>query len=319
MAVEEKTVVEEIRKFSRFYTNVLGLLNRSILDTPYSLTEARVLLEIGWTPDCTANAITAKLNIDRGYLSRLLKRLIAAGLVSRSVSPADSRRLLLTLTEAGRQTTTELEERSRQQLRQLIAHLTDREKERLHDAVRYVRYSLTAGASPVTIRSFRPEDIDWIITSHRDLYATEYGFKPIFAHYVEKYSREFAAVYDPARENIWIAEADGKPAGSIAIVKAGLDVAQLRWFLLEPHLRGAGLGHRLMATVLDFCREKGYRHIFLWTVNVLAAARHLYALYGFTLTETQPNDEWSEATLAEERWDLPLYPADKAVGTEGNA
>lgn len=314
MRNDENTVVDGIRRFSRFCTDVQGLIDQSSLDTPYSLTEIRVLLEIGRTEGCTATAVAVKLNLDRGYLSRLLQRLAAAGLIAKSVAPAGKRGLLLTLTGAGRRTAADLEEKSRQQIRQLIAHLTDREKERLNGALRFVLCCLAAGSSRVTIRTFRPEDIDWIITSHRELYVAEYGFKPIFAQYVEKYSRQFAAGYDAAWENIWIAEADGRPAGSIAIVRADPGVAQLRWFLLEPNLRGTGLGHRLMETVLDFCRERQYGSIFLWTISILAAARHLYELYGFTLTETRPNREWSNETVIEERWELALRAADRCSG-----
>lgn len=306
MRFDEDTVVDGISNFSRFYASILGQLDRNIRESPYSLTEARVLMEVGRMNNCPANVIGARLNLDRGYLSRLLKRLTAVGLVTEKDCPADNSRLFVTLTEAGRQAAADLEEKSRRQIRQMIANLTGREKERLTGALRFVRHCLATGSFPVTIRTFRPEDIDWMIASHRDLYATEYGFKPLFAHYVAKYSREFAAAYDPAWENIWIAEADGKPAGSIAIVRTDADTAQLRWFLLEPRLRGAGIGHRLMETVLDFCRERQYKSIFLWTVSLLAAARHLYELYGFTLTETKPNNEWSDGPVIEERWDLPL-------------
>jgi N-acetylglutamate synthase-like GNAT family acetyltransferase len=158
----------------------------------------------------------------------------------------------------------------------------------------------------ILIRSYKKEDIDYIIERHRELYDKEYGFSSEFVDYVEKYVKEFDKNHDEARENIWIAEADGKRVGMIAIVKAGDETAQLRWFLIEPEMRGKGLGHRLMKTVIDFCKEKGYRHVFLWTADILAAARHLYQVYGFALTETVPNDTWTDDVINEERWDLHL-------------
>lgn len=158
----------------------------------------------------------------------------------------------------------------------------------------------------VIIRSYKKGDIDYIIERHRELYDKEFGFSSEFADYVEKYVKEFDKNHDEARENIWIAEADGKRVGMIAIVKAGAETAQLRWFLIEPEMRGKGLGHRLMKTAVDFCKGKGYRHVFLWTVEILEAARHLYQVYGFVPTETVPNDTWTDGVINEERWDLYL-------------
>lgn len=157
----------------------------------------------------------------------------------------------------------------------------------------------------VVIRTYKPEDIDYIIKRHREIYDIEYGFGSEFGDYVEKYVNEFNEKHDDTKENIWVAEMKGKPVGVIALVRADEISAMLRWFLIEPEMRGKGLGHRLMETFMNFCREKDYKHVFLWTVDKLKVARHLYSKYGFKLTETKVNDSWGNHII-EERWDLHL-------------
>lgn len=157
------------------------------------------------------------------------------------------------------------------------------------------------------IRSYEPKDVEYIINRHRELYDIEYGFGSEFSDYVEKYVLKFDEHHDESKENIWIAEADGKLIGMIAIVRAddSNSTAQLRWFLIEPHMRGIGLGYKLMKTAVDFCKEKNYKHVFLWTVSILEAARNLYKRFGFELTESKANESWGEH-LMEERWDLEM-------------
>ncbi len=297
------SLVSEIRSFNRFYTKVLGLLEKHILDSPYSLTEARILLEISKIRDCTANKLISKLDIDRGYMSRVLKSFERDGLVERSGSSGDRRIMLLKLTGKGRSILAELEERSGKQVESLIGHLTESEGQELAISMRNIKNSLLDGINPVVIRAYKAEDVEYIVSRHRELYGIEYGFGPEFSEYVEKYVRKFHEHHDENRESIWIAEAEGKPVGMIALVRVDETTAQLRWFLIEPEMRGRGLGCKLMNTAMDFSREKGYSHVFLWTVSILEAARTLYKRFGFRLTESKPNDSWG-VELLEERWDM---------------
>ncbi len=158
----------------------------------------------------------------------------------------------------------------------------------------------------VVVRTYEEKDIEYVITRHRELYKAKYNFSKEFSDYVEKYVLKFHEHHDEYRENMWIVEVNGNTSGVIALVKAGDDTAQLRWFLVEPELRGIGLGHKLMKTLIDFSNKKGYKHILLWTVNILEAARHLYASYGFKLTESIKNTSWTNDVIFEERWDLYL-------------
>jgi len=295
----------EIRSFNRFYTNILGLLDKHILDSPYSLTEVRILLEINKIKECTANNLIRKLAIDPGYMSRVLKRFENTGLIEKDISASDKRIALLHLTEKGKKILLELEERSNKQIEEFISHLTDSEQHEMVDSMKNIRSTLADGINKITIRDYDSKDVDYIISRHRDLYDMEYGFGSEFSDYVEKYVHKFDEDHDETKENIWIAEKDGKPVGMIAIVKADEATAQLRWFLIEPHMRGVGLGYKLMKTAIDFCIEKQYKHVFLWTVSILEAARVLYKRFGFELTESKANDSWGDP-LTEERWDLNL-------------
>ena len=141
---------------------------------------------------------------------------------------------------------------------------------------------------------------------YKELYEIKYGFSRDFSDYVEKYVLKFDEYHDKSKENMWIAEVNGKPVGVIAVIKANDDTAQLRWFLIEPEARGKRIGHKLMQTLIDFCKENGYKHIFLWTANILKAARHIYKTYGFGLRESVENNSWTEDVVYEERWDLDL-------------
>jgi GNAT superfamily N-acetyltransferase len=158
----------------------------------------------------------------------------------------------------------------------------------------------------VVIRTYEAKDVDYVIRRHRELYEEEYKFSKEFSDYVEKYVLKFHEYHDETKENMWIAEVDGKASGVVALVNVDDDTAQLRWFLIEPEFRGRGLGRKLLETLLEFCREKGYKHILLWTVNILEAARHLYGSYGFKLTESVENKSWTDDVIFEERWDLFL-------------
>lgn len=299
------TSVEQIREFNRFYTNILGLLNKHILDSAYTLTEVRILLEIKKTIDCTANALITKLSIDRGYMSRIIKRFESNGLIVKEIAPVDNRISFLRLTEKGKEVMAELESKSVDQVEGLINQLSENELRKLVDAMKLIKNTLSDGLSPISIRSFEPKDIDYIIKRHRALYEKEFGFTSEFGDYVEEYVHKFNEHYDANKETIWIAEENGAPVGVIAIVKADDTTAQLRWFLIEPELRGRGLGHKLIDTAIEFCREKGYKHIFLWTVHILEPARHLYKQHGFSLTESKEHELWGHH-LIEERWDLSI-------------
>ena len=156
--------------------------------------------------------------------------------------------------------------------------------------------------STFTIRPYAAGDASYVSYLQMKFYTQSYGFKDIFEHYLLASLAEF--VLSDTSSQLWVALDGDTIVGSIAIVKTEKSTAQLRWFVFDPQYQGKGIGKKLMDTAMLFCREQEYRHVFLWTIQILDAARHLYEKYGFLQTETKPNTEWTGETLLEERWDL---------------
>lgn len=296
--------VAEIRDFNRFYTNFIGLVNRNILESPYSLAEVRVLLEIDAAGQCTARDLTRKLDIDPGYLSRMLSRFTKNGLVEGSVSPSDGRSKILFLTDKGRQTFLQISSESSRQVARILEKLPETDQEKLVGSMKSIKRILSNGkGKAITIRTHRIGDLGYITYRHAILYQQEYGLGPVFEEYLLEGLLAFSRSEQPG--TIWIAEDGDQIVGFIAMAGIDSETAQLRWFLIEPEYRGIGLGRRLMTVAMDHCREKGYRKVFLWTFSDLNAARHLYKEYGFHITEEHPNDSW-KVGLVEERWDITM-------------
>lgn len=297
--------IYDIREFNRFYTNILGLLDRRILGSGYSLTEARILYELNETGRCIANELTVRLRIDKSYLSRILAGFEKKGLVRREPSPDDSRSYRIELTEEGVSTVRRLNERSDRHIRRLLLRLSDAECGEVRAAMDTIQTRLS-GANDVNIRPYRDSDVDFVITNQIALYEREYGFTAAaWKAYVTDAVRRFAGGFDEARDCMYILEYRGVLSGCVAIAHAGDRSAQLRFFFLEKAVRGLGLGGRLMDLAIAFCREKHYRHVFLWTCSKLDAARYLYGKHGFRIAEARENDEWGEP-MVEERWELDL-------------
>lgn len=294
----------EIREFNRLYTNIIGLVNKTVLGSPYSLAEVRVLLEIDSAGQCTAKDLTKLLQIDPGYLSRMLNRFIKDELVVRAKSLADGRAQVLFLTNKGRDTFQKLSEESTMQIAKILEHLPNCEQEKLVRSMKVANTILSQEASdPITIRTHKPGDVGYIAYRHGVLYEKEYRLDPIFERYVFASLADF--INNPTVGEIWVAEAYGEIVGFVAIVKTDEENAQLRWFLIEPEYRGRGLGHRLLNEAMMYCKREKISHVFLWTFAELAAARHLYSSFGFERTEEEKNETWKSG-LIEERWDLTL-------------
>ncbi|MBU3217821.1 helix-turn-helix domain-containing GNAT family N-acetyltransferase (plasmid) [Clostridium estertheticum] len=297
--------INEIRSFNRFYTNVLGLLNQHILDSDYSLTEVRVLLEISKTKQCTANTLVNQLEIDRSYMSRIIKCLEKNELITKVQSEHDNRVNFIALTTKGREIIGILGKKSDEQIASLIKYLNPNEVSNVLDAMLIIKNRFSEIINPITIRNFVADDLEYIISRHRILYEEEYGLSSVFGIYVENGVHYMAQHFNSEKDCILIPVINGKAVGSIAIVNADNETAQLRYFLLEPKTRGRGLGHKLVDRALDFCREKKYNHVFLETISFLEVARHIYASKGFKITQSHKNTTWGKDVL-EERWDLDL-------------
>lgn len=299
--------IEEIRQFNRFYTNIIGLVNKTILDSPYSLAEGRVLLEIDSVSKCTASDLIGLLQIDPGYLSRILRRFKKEGLIETNKSETDRRSHIITITDKGRETYSQLSKTSSSQLINLLDHIPQGAQHLLVNHMNAIHNMLSGQAdTSVTIRNYQPGDFGYIAYRHSVLYAKEYELDQVFEKYVLQSLVNFLG--DPSGGEIWVAESCGTIVGFIGIVKINQNTAQLRWFLIEPEFRGCGLGRKLVSKVIEFCKQKNYNHVFLWTFKGLDTARHLYEEVGFTLTEEKENNTWKNQ-LIEQRWDVTLRDA----------
>jgi len=272
-------VVDDVRGFNRFYTRVLGLLRPDLAGSAFGLTEARVLFELAHRDDVAVSELRRELDLDAGYLSRILSGFTASGLAAREKSAADGRRQVVRLTDEGRRAFDELDRLQAGAIDTLLAPLDDGQRTQLVGAMGQIRRMLSSEArqAGLVLRPPQPGDLGWVVERHGARYAAEYGWDATFEALVARIVAEFAERRDTRREAAWIAELDGERVGCVFCTAADAeDSAQLRLLLVEPSARGAGVGSRLVDECLRFARRSGYRRITLWTNDVLLAARRIY-------------------------------------------
>jgi DNA-binding MarR family transcriptional regulator/GNAT superfamily N-acetyltransferase len=299
--------VAAVRAFNRFYTARIGVLRDGLLRTPHSLTEARVLYELGQREVTEVADLRREMDIDGGFLSRLLARLERNGLVARERSTDDARRQRIRLTNEGAAAFAELDRRSADEIGAVLEALSEDDQRRLVAAMDTVQEVLTHAppAAGFVLRSPRPGDLGWIVQAHGRLYAEQYGWDESFEALVAGIVADYAKDRDPRREAAWVAEVDGEPAGCVLCLRREEDVAQLRLLLVDPRARGRGIGGRLIEECLGFAQRAGYERVTLWTNDVLHEARRLYERAGFELVESAPHHSFGH-DLVEQTWARPL-------------
>lgn len=298
--------VDAVREFSRFYTNVIGVLREGLLDTPYTLTEGRVVYELAQHESTEVADLRRVLDIDPGYMSRILAAFEADGLVARSRSERDGRRQVIALTRRGRDAFDTLNARSAGEIKQLLSPLSHHDRARLVESLGVGRQLLGDELrGRVTLRAPRSGDYGWVVERHGVLYRTEYDWDDTMEGLIATIVGAFAQGHDPERERAWIAELAGVRVGCVFCVRKSEDVAQLRLLLVEPAARGHGLGTRLVDACIDFARGAGYRELVLWTNDVLHAARRIYERAGFQLVEEGRHHSFGQ-DLVEQTWSLEL-------------
>ena len=304
--MESIDIVTEIRGFNRFYTNILGLLDQQIIDSGYSLTEARILFEISKTDICTANQLCSILDIERSYMSKIINKFEKKDLIKRRKCGKDNRNIEIQLTEKGMTVFHDLNNRANKQIEDLLEKLNIEDCEKLLNGIRTVKRYFTKATKNIKIRPYEERDISYVIDRQLSLYESERQFTTeIWKKYLTQGVISLIENFNPDKDCMLILECDGNASGCIAITHTEESVAQLRYFFLEPELRGLGAGKNLLDTALNFCREKKYSHDFLWTVSAQESARKLYKNAGFNITETSKNESWGSLVL-EEKWDLDL-------------
>ena len=301
------TAVDEIRAFNRFYTRVLGLLRPDLAGSGFGLTEARVLFELAHAETLEVSDLRRRLDLDAGYLSRMLSRLTSGGLVVRDRSAGDARRQVVRLTSQGKAAFADLDRHQATAIDELLAPLDAQRRADLVTAMGRIRRTLGDAPPPVglVLRAPEPGDLGWIVERHGFRYATEYGWDSTFEALVARIVADFADAADK-REAAWIAELDGERVGCVLCTAAEAPgTAQLRLLLVEPSARGSGVGTRLVEECLRFARRSGYSRIMLWTNDVLSAARRIYERAGFQLDRSEQHHSFGH-DLVGQYWSRDL-------------
>ena len=300
--------IAAVRRFNRFYTQRIGVLQEGWVKSPFSLAEARVLYELMHRDRPTASELAKDLGLDAGYLSRILRGFETRGLIVKATSDRDGRQSLLSITERGRQRFAPVETHTNDEVAAMLGSLPAPAQTRLVESMRTIEtvlYGRPAQAALYILRPPRAGDMGWIVSRHGALYAKEYGWDERLEALTAEIVAAFVRNYDAKRERCWIAERDGENAGSVLLVKDSEQVARLRLLIVEPQARGLGIGARLVQECVQFARTAGYRKITLWTHSVLTAARRIYEQAGFELVETWKHSDFGKE-LVGENWDLKL-------------
>jgi DNA-binding MarR family transcriptional regulator/N-acetylglutamate synthase-like GNAT family acetyltransferase len=300
--------VDAVRRFNRFYTRRIGVLEEALLRSPFSLTEARILYELAHRDGPTARDLGRDLGLDPGYLSRILRQFRRRGLVVRERSESDGRQSLLALTDRGREAFAALNARSGEDVSALLRALPAEGQARLVRAMRTIEELLGAPDEkkvPYILRPPEAGDFGRVVELHGHLYAQEYGWDETFEALVAGIVARYAEKHDPKRERCWIAEKDEEMVGCVFLVRKSETVAQLRLLLVDPRARGLGIGSRLVSECLRFARAARYRKVVLWTNDVLHTARHLYEKEGFRRTAADRHRSFGH-DLVGETWELVL-------------
>ncbi len=304
--------IASVRHFNRFYTRAIGVLQEGWLDGPFSLTEVRVLYELAHREKATATVVGNSLELDPGYLSRILSAFEKLGVIEKTASEDDGRLTHLALTAKGREQFAPLDARTNQQVQGILEKLSENEQRQLVGAMETIEKLLAppeTRESPTKasylLRPHQPGDMGRVVHRQAVLYSQEYGYDEEFEAFAAGIVAKFILHYDPKRERCWIAEKDGQIVGSVFVVAKSRTVAKLRLLYVEPHARGLGIGSRLVRECLRFARQVGYKKMVLWTQSELDAARHVYKQAGFKVVEKKKHHSFSKDLVAEV-WELSL-------------
>src|ERR1700722_6522657 len=301
--------VAAVRRFSRFYSRRLGMLQDAFLQTSFSLAEARVLYELAHRDKPTATAVAAALGIDRGYLSRILRGFGERDLVAKTSSRADGRQSLLSVTAAGRRSFAAINARSQQDVAAMLEKISRPDQDRVVAAMgaieRLIGEEEARMQTSCVVRPPRTGEMGWVVARHAVLYGQEYGWDAKFEGLCAEIVAQMISKYEPVRERHMIADIDGEPVGSAFVVRDSDEAARLRLLLVEPKARGRGIGKRLVDECIVFAQQAGYARMTLWTHSCLAAAREIYRKAGFAKIAEERHAEWGVEVVGE-TWERGL-------------
>ena len=299
--------IAAVRRFNRFYTRKIGILEQHLLHSSFSLTEARVLFELAHRDFSTAKEIGAELGLDPGYMSRIVQTFLDRSLITRKPLASDRRQFQLALTAKGRQAFGRLDRTSHREIGDMLSALPPGSEQRLVESMASIERLLgeTDPRPQPVLRTHQPGDMGWIVQQHGLLYARDYDWDTSFEGLTAEIVAQFLKTFDSARERCWVAHIDGMQVGSVFLVKHSDEVAKLRLLLITPQARGLGLGKRLVDECIAFARHCGYRKITLWTQSILVAARGIYRGAGFVHVASEPHHSFGQDLIGE-TWELDL-------------
>jgi DNA-binding MarR family transcriptional regulator/GNAT superfamily N-acetyltransferase len=295
--------IESIRQFNRFYTKQIGVLNQFLLNSRFSLAEARVIYELAARGSTTATELCSELSLDAGYLSRILKSLDKLKVIEKRTEAGDARKNLLSLSEHGRAEFKMLDNLSRVQVKEFLQGHSRPEQSQLLAAMRTIHDLLGPGKvgedRSFILRQPNPGDLGWVVQSNGSIYADEYGWDETYEALVAQIVADFVKNCEPTKERCWIAERNGENVGSVFLVKQSASIARLRLLIVDPKARGLGIGNRLVDECTRFARQAGYKKIVLWTQSILVAARKIYSKAGYKLVGTEKNRMFGKELVSE--------------------
>ena len=298
--------VASVRRFNRFFTAFVGALDNDFLNTGMTLAEARILFEIAQCKQCFADDVQRTLELDGGFVSRVLRRFEGRRWIRRARLNSDGRRRLIQLTAEGRRQFEQLDCRQRDVVEQNLRRLDGPARRRLTVALEVARDLLEAKEPPAfEIRPFRVGDMGLIASRQSILYQERYGWNRAIEVHEGDVTTNFLRNFKPDREQCWVAEVDGQMAGSIFLTDEGDSVSRLRLLYVEPVFQGRGIGDALVSSCIAFARSVGYERITLWTHTILESARRIYARHGFRIVDTSEHRLFG-IPLNGETWVLEL-------------
>ena len=296
-------LLDQIRAFNRTYAQRMGLLSNRFLGTDLNVTELRILYELDEFGPTSARELTRRLELDEGYVSRIVEKFTARNWVQKTPNPKDARQRMLSLTRAGREAFAPMADASRNDIAERLkgTHL-----EQIAAHASAIEQLLDAPASKVELRDLLPGDAGWLIQQHGEHYAQSDGFDTSFEALVAEILADFLCNKVDGVDRAWIAARGGQRLGSIFCVKSGEPgVAKLRLFYLVPQSRGTGLGQRLLDACIAHARDTGHRKLVLWTHESHRAAGAIYAKNGFKLIASEPVHSFG-VDMVQQSWELNL-------------
>ena len=303
-----KDFIQNVRQFNRFYTKQIGLLNEHLLESPFSLTEARIIYELAQKENSTATRLSAELNLDAGQLSRILTSFEKRKIIQKVRSQTDARQTILKLTRKGKSEFENLNSLSSRQVETFLSNLSLEKQNRLIKAMNEIEAILSENKTEdksFILRNPNAGDFGWVVQKNGEIYAEEYNWDEEYEGLVAEIVADFIKNFDAKRERCWIAEKDGENIGAVFLVRKDDETAKLRLLIVDPRARGLGIGRRLVEECTRFAKKVGYKKITLWTNSVLSAARHIYEKEGYKVVKSESHHSFGKDLIGE-TWELDL-------------